>query len=171
MNGFTVGLVQWLVPCAIDIVGFPVGSIVPLAGGLFCLAVPGIGGYAATMFGDKYGSSRAPAIWPTVASYFSTCMGSVAGGGTLFGLLASRNVGGGASPTLTDYGIALGAGAGVGLLTGLLVPVAYSLSAEPKRANDDGSGEPGWFAPGHPTVRPGQSEHAASPTSVQAMRF
>jgi hypothetical protein len=171
MSPFTVGLVQWLVPCAIDIVGFPVGSVVPLAGGLFCLAVPGIGGYAATMFGDKYGGTRGPAIWPAVASYFSACLGTGAAGATLFALVASQGVPNASSPTLSDFGIAIGAGAGVGLLSGLLVPLAYALTSEPKHASDDGSGEPAWFAPGHPVVRPSHGEHAASPTAVRAMRF
>lgn len=123
-----------------------------LACGL-CL-LPAAAGYVGTWVGDRYGSSRAPAIWPMVAAYAGLAISVVGTGIIYWGALT------GGSPVFV-LGGAAGILAGLGA-SAAGVPVAYALSAEEKHPWDDGSELPGILSAAHPAAAPAQKRRAPS---------
>ncbi len=147
-----VGCLQALVPCSVSVVGMPcaliIAAVVPGGACVACL-LPAASGYAATILGDRLGPSRAPALWPVVASYVAAVAGVVSAA-TLYTLLAGGGGGGAGDPAL--YGLVV-AGAAVAAVGVAAVPVSYALTAEKKHDGDDGTGAPGFLSPGHPDAQ------------------
>jgi hypothetical protein len=174
LDPFLVGAMQWGVPCATAVVAAPcVLLAVYGCPAVVCVpcVLPAANGYLAAYVGDRFGKSRAPAIWPVLAAYAAGLVTSVAVIAAF--LVASPALGNG----LTDPVVI--AGLSVSMLVtataSVLVPVAYALTAEPKRPGDDGSEVPGWFAPNHPTTKPRKKsptrEPVDAPPRLTAMLF
>lgn len=168
-----IGALQWGVPCATAVVAAP--CLLLAAYGcpaIVCVPciLPAANGYLAAFVGDRFGKSRAPAIWPVLAAYGAGLATSVAAL-TAFVLLSPALAGGFNDPVvLGGIGVAALLASGASLA----VPVAYYLTAEPKRPGDDGSEVPGWFAPNHPMVKPKKNptrEPTDAPPRLTAMRF
>lgn len=149
LDAVVVAALQLAGSCATYAVGLPTllftAYLCPLAGCAICL-VPAAAGYAGTWIGDRFGTTRAPAIWPILASYGGLVISAIGVGAVYFSILTGGT-------TL----IALGGG--LGMLAGLAasaigVPIAYALSAEEKHRGDDGASLPGLLEPNHPGTRP-----------------
>ncbi|MBI1946175.1 MAG: hypothetical protein HYS27_10785 [Deltaproteobacteria bacterium] len=118
-----------------------------------CL-LPAAAGYAGTWIGDRFGTTRAPAIWPIIASYAGLVVSGVSVGAIYFAAFT------GGTQLLALAG-------GIGVLAGFAasiigIPIAYALSAEDKRPGDDGDAFPGVFEAAHPS-QPGKKRAPAAP--------
>lgn len=173
LDPFLVGALQWGVPCATLVLVAP--CLLLAAYGcpaIVCVpcVLPAANGYLAAFVGDRFGQSRAPAIWPVLAAYGAALAATVAA------LVAFVLIAPGLNGNITDPFVLGGSGVAMLVAAGasLAVPVAYALTAEPKRPGDDGSEVPGWFAPNHPTTRLKKHptrEPADAPPRLTAMRF
>jgi MFS family permease len=149
-------------------------TVCPPLGCALCL-VPAASGYVAAYIGDRYGPSRAPAIWPIVASYVATAVALVAlvvGYYALIGGTLSFNAGQG--DDATQFLFLFGAAVVAGGMSTVGIPLSYALSSEEKHVGDDGSALPGWFEPGHPKgpkyIRPPRN-NLDTPPPLEAMAY
>ncbi|HEY4221451.1 MAG TPA: hypothetical protein VGO62_08915, partial [Myxococcota bacterium] len=138
--------------------GICLGCLTPLAAG-----------YAVTWIGDRYGPSRAAALWPIIAAYVATTLAAIGAGALVITLIS----GGAASLGLSasdrnSVAIAGYIGIGSSAVAAGAVPLAYALSAEPKAPGDDGSGQPGWLSAARPMAP--ATPDAAPPTHPAAPR-
>ncbi|MCC7075319.1 MAG: hypothetical protein IT383_28660 [Deltaproteobacteria bacterium] len=160
LDGPILGLLQLAGACAVYTVAAPAIFVTAyLCPFTLCVActIPGAAAYASTWIGDRFGKTRAPAIWPIVASYGVLMVGGVGLAAVYFGAFTSNPL--------------MSFGGGIGMLAGLVgsavaIPVAYALAAEEKHPGDDGDGWPGLFAAAHPATgrrRPARRSTAPLP--------
>ncbi|OGQ10368.1 MAG: hypothetical protein A2138_26695 [Deltaproteobacteria bacterium RBG_16_71_12] len=156
LDGLVVAALQLAGSCATYLVAFPMlaftAYLCPVAGCAMCL-VPAAAGCAGTWIGDRFGTTRAPAIWPILAAYAGLVVSAIGVGVIYFAILT------GTSPLLAmagSVGVIVGIGASL-----IGVPVGYALAAEEKRPGDDGGALPGLFEANHPGAAPSRRSPTA----------
>ncbi len=140
-----IGALQLGAACATYVVALPslvlTSYVCPFVSCGLCLAAAAVG-YVGTWVGDRFGTKRAPAVWPIVAAYGGLLMSGLGAGALYYGAMTNG----------TPLFLMIGAG---GMLAGFAasaigVPIAYAVTAEDKDAGDDGSAMPGLLVPAHP---------------------
>ncbi len=151
LDGVVIGALQLAGACATYTVAAPAifvtASLCPFAACAAC-AVPAVAAYASTWIGDRFGKTRAAAVWPMVSSYVVLMLGGAGVAAAYMGSVSGNSwmsVGGG-----------FGALAGV-LGSAVAIPVAYALASEDKRPGDVGTGFPGVLTPAHQSPAPNRS--------------
>lgn len=149
LDGMLTAALQLGAACGTYAVGLPVLAVAsyPCAPmGCTACMLPAAAGYLGTFVGDRFGSSRAPALWPMVAAYAGVILfGGVGVVIAYWGVFANNPL--------------ISAGGGLTMLVGILasaagIPAAYALTAEDKLPGDDGSALPGILEAGHPRAPP-----------------
>lgn len=153
LDPFTTGAIQIATGCGLELLSVPLS--VTTCGVYGCLVHPAVAAYAETWVGDHFGQKRGVAIYPMVAKYAF----GLASAAATFAMPLVFPVAPSTSNDLftalqqtysqPNQWIATGTGLALTAVGVILIPLVYNFTAEDKKPGDDGSGQPGMFAPAH----------------------